>query len=142
MVFQPEYGHLLNMHCVASEYLPYYRFIEISTEGKFVLATGKGTLVGVAVPSVQDYMILKDGTTQQRNGYLKDEKPQILHTGVCHVELEEDVTMGNYLMLGTEPGKAKKQTGDDKGKSTILAMALDTKKTGELVRAALPKCSK
>lgn len=136
MVFQPEYGHLLNMHAVAGEDLPYYRFIAVSEEGKFVLAAGKGVMVGVTVPSVQDYVVLRDGTTQKRSGYLKDEKPQILHTGVCHVELEEAVTMGDYLKLGTEPGKAKKHTGEG-DKAVILAMALDKKKEGELVRAVL-----
>lgn len=136
MVFQPEYGHLLNMHAVAGEDLPYYRFIAVSDEGKFVLAAGKGVMVGVTVPSVQDYVVLRDGTTQKRSGYLKDEKPQILHTGVCHVELEEAVTMGDYLKLGTEPGKAKKHEGEN-DKSVILAMALDKKKEGELVRAVL-----
>ena len=134
MVFQPEYGHLLNMHAVAGEDLPYYHFIAISEEGKFVLAAKKGVVVGVTVPSVQDYVVLKDGTTQKRSGYLKDEKPQILHTGVCHVELEEAVTMGDFLTLGTAPGKVKKHT---EGSDKILAMALDNKEKGELVRAVL-----
>ena len=136
MVFQPEYGHLLSMHAVAGEDLPYYRFIEINGEDKFALATGKGKVVGVTVPSVQDYVVLKDGTTRKRSGYLKEEKPQILHTGVCHVELEESVIMGDYLVLGTE-GKVKKQPAEEKDASTILAMALDKKEKGELVRVVL-----
>ena len=136
MVFQPEYGHLLNMHAVAGEDLPYYHFIAINEDGKFVLAAKKGVVVGVTVPSVQDYVVLKDGTTQKRSGYLTDEKPQILHTGVCHVELEGAVTMGDFLTLGTEPGKVKKHPGGE-DKSVILAMALDNKDKGELVRAVL-----
>jgi hypothetical protein len=134
MVFQPEYGHLLSMPAaVAGEPLPYYRFIEIK-EDKFVLGE-KGTVVGVTVPSVQDYRVLKDGTTQKRDGYIEGEKPQILHTGVCHVELEEPVTMGEYLTCGTA-GKAKNQSGSDSG-SKILGMALDTRKQGKLVRVVL-----
>ena len=138
MGFQPEYGHLLNMHAVAGEDLPYYHFIAINEEGKFVLAAKEGILVGVTVPSVQDYVVLKDGTTQKRNGYLKGEKPQILHTGVCRVELEDAVTMGDYLTLGEAPGKVKKHAAEGKDDtSKIVAMALDKKEGNELVRAVL-----
>lgn len=138
MGFQPEYGNLLNMHAVAGEDLPYYHFIAINEEGKFVLAAKKGILVGVTVPSAQDYVVLQDGTTQKRNGYLKGEKPQILNTGVCRVELEDAVAMGDYLTLGETPGKVKKYVdGGKEDTSKIVGMALDKKEGKELVRAVL-----
>jgi hypothetical protein len=125
MSFQYEYGHILGMKTTASEDLPYCRFVGIKDD-KFVLAKEEIPLVGVTIPSVQDYKINSDGTTTKRESYYKDEQPQILHSGVCHIELEGAVTMGERIKLGSE-GKAKKA---DVKNDVVLGIALDTQKEG------------
>lgn len=164
MVYQHESGVPLRVENIAAEDIPFYRFVEINPKEGFLTATGKYPLVGVSLPEIDEYVRKTDGTIQKRgNKYFKGEIPRILRFGVCYIESDEELNVGDAITVGKE-GKANKNTiplelitvenkkskttgtesNDDTGNNLaelhlkIKGMALDKKlNRGNVVRVAL-----
>lgn len=136
MVYQHETGVPVRIDAVAATDLPFYRFVEVNPETGFVLADGtnKLPLVGVTIPEIDRYKRMKDGTIQKRDDkYFKNEIPRVLRFGVCYIESDEDLKLGDPIVVGTE-GKAKKGSSEaDK----IKGMALDGRNKDNVVRVAI-----
>lgn len=134
MVYQHETGVPLRIEKVATTELPFYRFIEVDPDTGFALATGTKPLVGVTIPEIDEYKRMNDGTIQKRNNkYFKNEIPRILRFGVCYIESDEEIKIGDLITIG-EDGKGKK---GDRTKDAIKGMALDDKNRDNVVRIAL-----
>lgn len=167
MVYQHESGVPIRVETIAGEDLPFYRFIEINPDKKFVLATGKNPLLGVTIPEIDAYVRMKDGTVKKRdNSYFKGEIPRILRSGVCYVKVEGEIGIGDHITLDkngmgkkyippkeltigedtSSTGKNKGTKADAEGESSdlgyesfidIRGMVLDTKNGEDVVRVDL-----